>query len=198
MNQRQFADRIGNIDGQLIEEARYHRLRKSGGFQHFLAAAAVAALMVISFTVGALAFGREVPIEKETIELPGIGLTLILPDSWKGAYGVEINEDASQCSVYVKSIREKDPTWGGTLFRVDRSYDRPMTPEELYEVSPVDCRYLFSTAGGTYSMDYASDMQWNIEDPEQEQRYRKMQTEINQIRFVVDNILTDEGALSDR
>lgn len=29
MNERQFADRIGNIDDRLVEEARYRRDRKS-------------------------------------------------------------------------------------------------------------------------------------------------------------------------
>ena len=84
MNERQFADRIGNIDDRLVEEARYLRYRRGGGLRRFLAVAVAAALMAASFTVGALAFSREVPAEQETIELPGIGLTLILPDSWKG------------------------------------------------------------------------------------------------------------------
>ena len=134
MNERQFADRIGNIDDQLIEGARYRR-RGAGGLRRLLAAAAVAALMAVSFTAGALASGQEAPAE--TIELPDIGLTLILPDSWKGLYDVEV--DGGVTWVYVKSIREKDPNWGGTLFYVDRSYDRPMTPEELYHRMNMEC-----------------------------------------------------------
>lgn len=191
MNERQFADRIGNIDDRLVEEARYLRYRRGGGLRRFLAVAVAAALMAASFTVGALAFSREVPVEQETIELPGIGLTLILPDSWKGRYEVEKDEGESWCRVYVRSVLEKNPEWGGALFYVDRSYDRPMTPEELDEISPIACRYLFSTAGGTYSMNYASDVQWNLEDPEQEREYRQMQEEISQIRFLVDGILSD-------
>ena len=118
-------------------------------------------------------------------------LTLILPDSWKGRYEVEKDEGESWCRVYARSVLEKNPEWGGALFYVDRSYDRPMTPEELDEISPIACRYLFSTAGGTYSMNYASDVQWNLEDPEQEREYRQMQEEISQIRFLVDGILSD-------
>jgi len=49
---------------------------------------AIAVLMVWSGIVGAVAFGEEtvieVPVEQETIEIEEIGLTLILPDSWKG------------------------------------------------------------------------------------------------------------------
>ena len=39
-------------------------------------------------------------------------------------------------------------------------------------------------------MNYASDVQWNLEDPEQEREYRQMQEEISQIRFLVDGILS--------
>ena len=191
MNKRQLSDRIGNIDGRLVEDAQYRRHRKTGNLRRFLAAAAVAALMLASFTVGAMAFSQEVPVEQETIALPKIGLTLILPDSWKGRYEVEKDESESWCRVYARSVLEKNPEWGGALFYVDRSYDRPMTPEELDEISPIACRYLFSTAGGTYSMNYASDVQWALEDPEQEREYRQMQEEISQIRFLVDGILSD-------
>lgn len=55
--------------------------------------AAALVLMVSGFGVGAIAFAREtivdVPVEQETLELEGINLTLILPDSWKGQYSVE-------------------------------------------------------------------------------------------------------------
>lgn len=185
MNERQFADRIGNIDGRLVEGTSRLRRKGSGGPRRILAAAAVAALMAVSFTAGALAFAREAP----TIELPEIGLTLILPDSWKDLYGVEVNEGVTW--VYVKPIREKDPVWGGTLFYVDRSYDRPMTPEELYDISPVPCRYLFSTEKGTYSINYASDVQWNTEDPDQDALYHRMMSESEQIRFIVDGVLSN-------
>lgn len=198
MNERQFADRIGNIDDQLVEEARYRR-RKGGRWgRRFLAAAAVVALMAASFTVGALAFRREVPTEQEMIELPGIGLTLILPDSWKGHYGVEMNEEGTYCGVYVKLVHEKYGIWEdgqwlgeGYLFRVGKAYDEPLTPVELEERSPVPCRYLFSTAEGTYSMDFASDVQYDPYDPEQTREYLQLWGEKEQIRFLVDGVLSD-------
>ena len=181
MNERQFADRIGNIDDKLVEEARYRR-RKGGGWgRRFLAAAAVATLMAISFTAGALAFSREVPAEQEMIELPGIGLTLILPDSWKGHYGVEMNGEGTYCGVYVKLVHEKYGIWEdgkwlgeGYLFRVGKAYDEPLTPTELEERSPVPCRYLFSTAEGTYSMDFASDVQYDPANAEQKAEFEAL------------------------
>jgi len=193
MNERQFADRVGNIDDQLVEEAQYRQNRRGGGFRRFLAVAVAAALMVASFTVGALAFSQEVPVEQETIELPGIGLTLILPDSWKGRYGVEIDQNAAGCDVYINSIHEQEGDWNGTgyLFWVGKAFDEPLTPGELDERSPVPCRYLFSTASATYSLSYASDVQWNVNDPEQEQLYLQMQAEVSQIQFVVGDLLGD-------
>ena len=161
-----------------------------GGLRRLLAAAVVLALMAISFTAGALAFSREVPAEQEMIELPGIGLTLILPDSWKGRYGVEMNEDGSACGVYVKMVHEADETIG-YLFWVGKAYDEPMTPSELEERSAIPCRYLFATANATYSINYASDVEYDPEDPEETQEYLQLWGEKDQIRFLVDGVLSD-------
>lgn len=188
MTERQFADRIGNIDGQLVEGARCRR-RGTGGLRRLLAGVAVAALMAVSFTAGALAFGREVP--QETIELPDIGLTLILPDSWKGHYGVKMNGDGSSCGVYAKIAHEADGEVG-YLFWVGQAYDEPMTPAELEERSPVPCRYLFSTANATYSIDYASDVEYDPDDPEQTQEYLQLWRDKEQIRFLVDGVLSQD------
>ena len=158
--------------------------------RHLMAAAVVLALMVASFTVGALAFSREGAIEQETIELPGIGLTLILPDSWRGRYGVEMNEDGSVYGVYVKMVHEADEAVG-YLFWVGQAYDEPMTPAELEERSAIPCRYLFSTANATYSINYASDVEYDPEDPEETQEYLQLWREKEQIRFLVDGVLSD-------
>ena len=149
----------------------------------------VAALMLASFTVGAMAFSQEVPVEQETIALPKIGLTLILPDSWKGRYGVEMNEDGSACGVYVKMVHEADETIG-YLFWVGKAYDEPMTPSELEERSAIPCRYLFATANATYSINYASDVEYDPENPEETQEYLQVWREKEQIRFVLDNALS--------
>ena len=173
-----------------MERKKYAGQVRASGLRRLLAVSVMLVLMAASFTVGALAFSREVPAEQETIELPGIGLTLILPDSWKGRYGVEMNEDGSVCGVYVKMVHEADEAVG-YLFRVGKAYDEPLTPAELEERSPVPCRYLFSTAEGTYSMDFASDVQYDPSDPEQTQEYLQLWKEKEQIRFLVDGILSD-------
>ena len=173
-----------------MERKKYAGQVRASGLRRLLAVSVMLVLMAASFTVGALAFSREVPAEQETIELPGIGLTLILPDSWKGRYGVEMNKDGSVCGVYVKMVHEADEVMG-YLFWVGQAYDEPLTPAELEERSHVPCRYLFSTAEGTYSMDFASDVQYDPSDPEQTQEYLQLWKEKEQIRFLVDGILSD-------
>lgn len=198
MNERQFSDRIGNVDDRLVQQAEqtpnYGQAHRKRGIRQLVALAATIALMACSFTVGAMAFAREtiveVPVEQETVSLDEVGLTLILPDSWKDKYGVEISEDGTSCAVYVKSIHDSSTDWAGQgyLFWVSKSYDEPMTPEELYDQSPVPCIYIFSTVEGTYSLNKASDVQYPP-DTEQAEEYLQMAQEIQSIRFVADNVL---------
>lgn len=197
MNERQLADRIGNIDDKLVEEAKY-RQRRGGGWGHrLLAAAAVLALMAVSFTVGALAFSREIPAEQETIELPNIGLTLILPDSWKGRYTFE-REGPSADWFFINSIREKAQSQGfegGMLFYIslwpEQLTEKQAKEEEDGEWKYARNEYIMTTKEGTYFLYYASDVQYDPSDPEQEALYRQMESEISQIRFVVDGVLSD-------
>lgn len=199
MNEKQFSDRIGNVNDKLVQQAEqtpnYGREHRKRSIRQLVAIAATVALMVCSFTVGALAFAKEtiveVPVEQETITLEEIGLTLILPDSWKDKYGVEISEDGTNCAVYVKSIHDGSGDWAGQgyLFWVGKGYDEPMTPEELYDQSPVPCIYIFSTVGGTYSLNKASDVQYPP-DTEWAEEYLQMAQEVQSIRFVADNVLS--------
>ena len=96
MTSKQLSDRIGNIDDRLVQQTEQGPnnggqsqiqkketviMRQKKGFKSLVAVAAVIALMVCSFCVGAVAFAKEivveVPVEQETIEIEEIGLTLI-------------------------------------------------------------------------------------------------------------------------
>lgn len=175
-----------------------------------LAAAALIALMTASMAVGALAFSREtivevpkevevpveVPVEPETIVMEELGLTLILPDSWRDKYVVEYYED-NTCTVYVKSIYEDEAGnvesdgkvhHAGMLFFVQKWRDYPMTPEQAEEeanqISSAD--FLLATSDATYVLRYASDVQWT--DGHQEE-YETMEMECRSIRVVVNGVL---------
>ncbi|MCI8914311.1 MAG: hypothetical protein HFF38_09355 [Lawsonibacter sp.] len=159
--------------------------QKNLRFGVLLVAAAIAAIVAIGFAVR-IWFFPPAAVEAETVELSGIGLTLILPDSWKDAYGVEMNKDASGCSLYVKSIRESGGEgYEGRLFQVGKVYDEPLTPDELAAQSPMNCQYLFSTAEGTYALTFASDIQYDVSSPSQTEEYKRLKEGIPQIQYLL-------------
>ena len=126
MNRKQLADRIGNIDDRLVQQAEdvpnYARLRREKRLKR------LAGMAACSGAVGALAFSREtvteVPAEQEQVVLREIGVTLLLPDSWKGRY--EVVEDtfapygSAMWEFCVRSVYEaKTPIEGagGSFYR---------------------------------------------------------------------------------
>ena len=202
MNEKQFSDRIGNVNDKLVQQAEqtpnYGREHRKGGVRQLVAIAATVALMVCSFTVGALAFAKEtiveVPVEQETITIEEIGLTLILPDSWKDKYAFEQDNTFKEYYVYNPAIREaiggdsETLLSGGMLFYL-KLWDEQLTKEQVDAGGEWDyarCRYIMTTKDGTYLLYYASDVQFTQETMDE---YRQMESEISDIRFVVDNAL---------
>lgn len=220
MTERQLSDRIGNVDENLIQQAaeapNYGLRRRKRVLRRLASLAAVIALMAASFTTGALAFSREtvveVPAEQETLALEDIGLTLILPESWKGLY--QLVEWEGQYVVVCPEIRQavlaqsrleweaegmewpeeldRNPFTGGMLFYIF-GIPEAMTPEQLAEsdwgemVNITETRYLLATAERTYVLYHASDVQCT---PETAELYGQLEGSVRDIRIVVDNILT--------
>lgn len=172
------------------------------------AIAAVLALMLCSGTVGALAFGRErvveVPAQAETIEMEELGLTLILPDDWKGRYTVV--KDTFQpygtpmWEVCVKLVYdaktpmiegEEDLFYRGTLFTVLQCEDHPMSAQEFEEDSGIAGigRYLFATENATYAILYASDVQFDPDDPAQGEEYTALARSMKEIGVLVNGLV---------
>lgn len=198
MKKEQLAERIGNIDAEFIQDAEYipnyTKQHQKKVVRRLSVFAAVIALMVCSIGVGAVAFAKEtiveVPAEQEKIVLDKIGLTIILPDEWKGKYGVERNEDGTGCAVYVKDIHDGNGEWAGLgyLFWIGQaSTDKPVTPEELYAWSPTPCIYLFSTTDATYMLEKHSDIQYDPSDPQEAELYMSMSHQISEIKFQIDS-----------
>lgn len=198
MNKKQLSEHIGNIDDRLIEQAgkiqyyaqRYHKERT----RRFTVAAAVFILMAFSFSAGALVFAREtvikVPVKQETVTLGEIGLTLVLPDTWKGKYAIEKKEN--NYIFYNKKTRESANGYEGILFYIV-CYDGAMTPEQLIEKGyvAVPYQYLFSTSNKTYVLCNITDVQWDPDNQEQAALHEQMGIEIGKIKFIVDNAFTD-------
>lgn len=195
---------------------------KKHGFKFYLLwTLAVLALMAASMAAGALLFSREtivevpkevpvkveVPVEQETITMEEIGLTLILPDSWKGRYEVvkDIFEpyQSPMWEVCVKSVYDAQVVadefgtiYRGTLFYVFQYADCAMTVEEFEQEGIAGIgRYLFATQDATYAIMYASDVQFDYTDPEAQAEYTSMAAEMKGILFVLDNAF-DQGQTS--
>lgn len=213
MNQKQLSEHIGNIDDRLVRQAEslpnyaaWHRRR---WIRQFLTAAAALVLMVSSFSAGATAFAREiiieVPAEQEKVVLEEIGLTLILPDSWKGKY--EVIEDtfvpynSPMWEFCVKSVYDAQaPTdesgelfYRGTLFYVFQYADYCMSVDEFEQSGIAGIgRYLFATENATYAIMYATDVEFDPENTDHMEEWNAMEQSEQEIRFVVDNLLKDE------
>lgn len=198
MKKEQLSQRIGNVDDRFVEEAEcmpnYAQRHRHNAIRRFSAIAAVLVLMVCSFGVGAFAFAKEtiveVPVEQEMITLDEIGLTVILPDEWKGKYGVELNEDGTGCTVYIKDIHDGNGEMAGLgyLFWIGKAAtDEPMTPEELEAWAPTPCIYLFSTADSTYILEKHSDIQYDPSNSAEAELYMSMSTQISDLKFQIDN-----------
>ena len=214
--------RLEREDGSRTKKEEKPVKRKIITLARAAAFAAVVALMAVSVTVGALAFSTEkvvevpVPVEQETIVMEDIGITLILPDSWKDKY---VAVEGGNCyAVYVKSVYDycmargffdEQGPYVGRLFAVTRWFDEPMTPEEFYDRIPVPAIYLMSTEEGTYCLGRPSDLQapvagaldgLDMDDPEivelvtMEKEYLTMDSEVADIQLVLNGAM--KGALN--
>lgn len=194
MKVKQLSDRIGNIDDRLIEEAEhmqnYGKHRRQKIARNFAAAAAALAVMVGGgFGLGATVFAQEieVQVEPETITFEDMGVTLILPDSWRGRYGV--TEEG-----YVYALEAHDEYNPAILFWIDL-YPEQLTKDEFDNTQGpwniVPSVYLMTTADGTYCLHCASDVQYDPRDEEAAENYVSMYQEIPQIRLVLDKAMAE-------
>ena len=186
MNERQLSDRIGNVDDRLVQQVAqmtdHRQARRKRRLHQFAAAAAVAALMICSFCIGALAFSKEIYLEKkqEILEIGAFGISLILPDEWAGKYGCDRLAGGDIC-VYSLAAREDGTDHAGALFwveRVDGQY-------------PMDFSYAqpgYTIAAGdrdTYRLVLASDVQYDSSDPRIAGEYEALYDSIPQIRILL-------------
>lgn len=208
MNKKQLSEHIGNIDDRLVQQAEiipnYVAQHRKKRIRQLLATVAVLVLMFSSFSVGAIAFAREVPVEQENVVLDEIGLTLILPDSWKGKYevieDVFVPNNSTMWEFCVKSVYDAqapadesgEVLYRGTLFYIFQYTNYSMSAEEFEQSGIAGIgRYLFSTENATYVILYTTDLQFDPENSVQMDEFNAMVQSEKEIRFVVDNILKD-------
>ncbi len=199
MNGRELAERIGNIDGYMVQQAErlpdYGARRRRKWAMGIASCAAVFVLAVGSFTAGAVVFAKEMSAEPEMVTLEEIGLTLLLPDTWKENYSVEVGEmeGGYLYTFYDNTIHGQGGEWteSGALFFIGTYGDTPMTEAEMDAAHhhAYAYEYLFSTRTTNYIMVCVSDMQYDPGDPDMSSHYEMMVQGISDIRFVLDNVL---------
>lgn len=198
MNEKQFSDRIGNVNDKLIRQAEqipnYRRGHRRRSIRQLATIAAVIALMVCSFSVGALAFAEKIYVEKsqESIDISDFGISLILPDEWAGKYGYDIFDDGG-IEVYSLAAREEETDNGtnlkGSLFWV----------ECIDGQFPMDFSYaqpgytIATTATHTFRLVLASDVQYDSGNAKIADEYLSLYDSIPQIKILLSDWLTDNS-----
>lgn len=198
MNKEQLSQRIGNMDDRLVAQAEhvpnYGRQRRSGLRRKIAGIAAVIVLMVCSGAVGALAFSREtvteVPAQQETVELAGIGVTVLLPDSWAGKYEVVQDSflpyNSAMWEFCAKSVYEDGTFYRGSLFTVFQYADYSMSAEEFAQSGLAGIgQYLFATEDATYAVMYAGDVQYDPDNAAQQETWYALSQTVQEVRFVI-------------
>ena len=198
MNKEQLSQRIGNMDDRLVAQAEhmpnYGRQRRSGLRRKIAGIAAVIVLMACSGAVGALAFSREtvteVPAQQETVELAGIGVTVLLPDSWVGTYEVVQDSflpyNSAMWEFCAKSVYEDGTFYRGSLFTVFQYADYSMSAEEFAQSGLAGIgQYLFATEDATYAVMYAGDVQYDPDNAAQQETWYALSQTVQEVRFVI-------------
>ena len=198
MNKEQLSQRIGNMDDRLVAQAEhmpnYGRQRRSGLRRKIAGIAAVIVLMACSGAVGALAFSREtvteVPAQQETVELAGIGVTVLLPDSWVGKYEVVQDSflpyNSAMWEFCAKSVYEDGTFYRGSLFTVFQYADYSMSAEEFAQSGLAGIgQYLFATEDATYAVMYAGDVQYDPDNAAQQETWYALSQTEKEVRFVI-------------
>ena len=183
MKREQLSHRIGNIEDRLVEQAEnapnFGQVRRNRNIRRMVSIAAVLVLMVASFAMGAIALAKETVIyiekEQEIITVGDSGISLILPDTWKGKYGYKLRGNTVE--VYHLASREAYERAGipeqGTLFYVE--YDEILRP--------LDYEYMWPgftiavTENGTFYFRTPSDSQYLRSDPVSAAEYQEMSSD---------------------
>lgn len=180
MTARELAENMGNIDQRLIESAgqapNYGRRRRTGRLRRTLALAAAAVLMTASFAAGALSGDRG----PETISIPGTGVTVVLPESWRGKCGYDIQNGA--LGVYLRAARTGEGLDdAGYLFTVECRQGSCDPAADFAARQYV----IASTPKETYFLILPSDVQYDPNDAAVAQEYLNMSKQIGEVQVLL-------------
>ncbi len=218
MRKEDFFEALGELDDDIVEGAKIpmnkntHNRDRKFSWTKWGSIAAVVALMVCSFSVGATAFAKEVvvevPVEQEIVDLEDIGISLILPNEWAGRYTVVEGTfepyNSPMWEFCAKAIYESGSTdemgnpYRGMMFTVFQYADRPLSLQEFEEsgIGGIG-RFLLATEHATYVILYATDIQFDYTDDAQTSEYDDLMYGYggmkNSIQVVVHNPLPENS-----
>ena len=184
MTARELAENVGNIDQRLIESAgqapNYGRRRRTGRLRRTLALAAAAVLMTASFAAGALSGG----MGPETIPIPETGVTVVLPESWRGKCGYDIQNGA--LGVYLRAARTGEGLDdAGYLFTVECRQGSCDPAADFAARQYV----IASTPQKTYFLILPSDVQYDPNNAAVAQEYLNMSQQIGEVQVLLSDWL---------
>lgn len=200
MKAEQLSQRIGNVEEALLEEAARFPLAGQNGKRKWLrragAIAAALVLMAGSFSAGALVWAKEpetvtVVKEPETVVFGDTGISLILPDSWAGKYGVSEREweGGYGIEIYQLASRNESEKYGnGAVVRLS-CYEQEYSMEERF---PYGAHVIAIRDGFSYVLSQPSDVQCMGED-EVWDEYLAMEESVPQIKVLLSNWLQDNS-----
>lgn len=124
------------------------------------------------------------------MELTGIGVTVLLPDSWAGQYEVVQDSflpyNSAMWEFCAKSVYEDETFYRGSLFTVFQYADYSMSAEEFAQSGLAGIgRYLFATEDATYAVMYAGDVQFDPANAAQQETWYALSQTLQEVRFVI-------------
>ena len=180
MTARELAENMGNIDQRLIESAgqapNYGRRRRPRRLRRAVALAAAAVRLTASCAAGALSGGRG----PETIPIPETGLTVVLPENWRGKCGYDIQNGA--LGVYLRAARTGEGLDdAGYLFTVECRQGSCDPAADFAARQYV----IASTPKETYFLILPSDVQYDPNDAAVAQEYLNMSKQIGEVQVLL-------------
>lgn len=180
MTAKELAECMGDIDQRLIQGAEqtpnYGRRRRTGRLRRTLALMAAAVLMTASFAAGALSGDRG----PETIPIPETGLTVVLPESWRGKCGYELQDGT--LGVYLRAARTGEGLdEAGYLFTVE-CHEGSCDPASDFAARQY---VIASTPKETYFLILPSDVQYDPNDAAVAREYQKLSQQIGDVQVLL-------------
>ena len=184
MTAKELAENIGNIDQRLVESAErtpnYGRRKRKSRIRRALALAAAAVLMTASFAAGAMSGDRG----PETISIPGTGVTVVLPESWRGKCGYELQDGS--LGVYLRAARTGEGLdEAGYLFTVE-CHEGSCDPAADFAARQY---VIASTPKETYFLILPSDVQYDPNNAAVAQEYLNMSQQIGEVQVLLSDWL---------